>query len=269
MHLQSVFFLLALLYGLQATAQQSSSINIYSDQQTPFFLFVNGQQIHGQPVSNIRVSGLLPAQYQITVAYANQFAGRYDFVLDVQEGRELTYAMSRNQFGQYQPIFVSEVALNFVPPAPNMITTVMYGGLMGNQNPIGQPIQPQPPVGQPWGNPGNPQPPVFNPLPNYNGQIGCPNPITEDAFRDIRSSISSKTFESSKMTIAKQIARNNCFLSSQVRDLVGLFTYESDKLEIAKFVYPFTYDQGNYFRVNDAFEFESSIDNLDAFINGR
>jgi hypothetical protein len=84
-----------------------------------------------------------------------------------------------------------------------------------------------------------------------------------------KASISSRTFEDSKLTIAKQVAGANCLLCSQVREIMTLFTFESTKLEFAKFAYSHTLDPGNYFKLNDAFEFESSIDELNQYINGR
>ncbi|HPA31317.1 MAG TPA: DUF4476 domain-containing protein, partial [Bacteroidia bacterium] len=88
-------------------------------------------------------------------------------------------------------------------------------------------------------------------------------------FSDLKQSISSKSFEDSKMTIAKQVLRNNCLFTSQVKELMGLFTFEESKLDFAKYAYDFTYDIGNYFKVNDMFTFESSIDDLNNYINSR
>ena len=45
-----------------------------------------------------------------------------------------------------------------------------------------------------------------------------------------------------------------------------LFNFEASKLDFAKFAYKYTYDQKNYYKVNDAFEFESSISELTTFI---
>ena len=42
--------------------------------------------------------------------------------------------------------------------------------------------------------------------------------------------------------------------------------HESTKLEFAKYAYKRTYDIENYYKVNDAFTFESSIEELDAYI---
>jgi hypothetical protein len=46
-----------------------------------------------------------------------------------------------------------------------------------------------------------------------------------------------------------------------------LFSFESSRLEFAKFAYKYTWDINNYFLLNDAFDFESSIDELNKYIN--
>jgi hypothetical protein len=112
-----------------------------------------------------------------------------------------------------------------------------------------------------------PPPPAY--LPGYNGPIGCPVPMSPQDFSDLKSTIGSKSFEDSKMTIAKQVLKNYCMLTSQVKDLMGLFTFEETKLDFAKYAYDYTYDIGNYFKVNDMFTFESSIDDLNRYINGK
>lgn len=86
-------------------------------------------------------------------------------------------------------------------------------------------------------------------------------------FENAKKSIESKTFSDSRMTVAKQITKGNCLSADQVRDVTRLFDFESGKLEYAKFAYDYCYDQGNYYKVNDAFEFEMSIDELDEHIN--
>jgi hypothetical protein len=100
----------------------------------------------------------------------------------------------------------------------------------------------------------------------YNGAIGCPMPMSQGDYNSAQSSIQSKSFEDSKLTIAKQIINSNCLTSAQVRGLLDLFTFEDTKLDFAKYAYHRTYDLNNYYKVNDAFEFESSIDELDAYI---
>lgn len=120
---------------------------------------------------------------------------------------------------------------------------------------IDEPVAPPPP------------PPAY--LPGYNGPYGCPVPMAPEDFESLKQTISSKTFEDSKMTIAKQVLQSNCLLTSQVKQIMGLFTYEQSKLDFAKYAYAYTYDIGNYFKVNDMFTFESSIDDLNQYISSQ
>ena len=103
----------------------------------------------------------------------------------------------------------------------------------------------------------------------YNGPIGCPWPMDQGQFADAKRSIDSKTFEDSKLTVAKQITGANCLTADQVRTIMSGFSFEDSKLEYAKFAYDKTFDIGNYYNLNDAFDFESSIDELNQYINGR
>lgn len=103
---------------------------------------------------------------------------------------------------------------------------------------------------------------------DYKGRIGCPWPMTAGDFQSAKNSIASKSFDDTRLTIAKQVASANCLFCSQVKDIMLLFSFEATRLDFAKFAYPYVYDQGNYFKLNDAFTFESSIDELNSYING-
>ena len=112
-----------------------------------------------------------------------------------------------------------------------------------------------------------PAPVVY--LPGYNGPVGCPVPMSPNDFSDLKRTVNSKTFEDTKLTIAKQVVSSQCLLTNQVKDLLGCFTFEANKLEMAKNCYTRTYDIGNYFKVNDVFTFESSIEELNEYIESR
>jgi hypothetical protein len=86
-------------------------------------------------------------------------------------------------------------------------------------------------------------------------------------FERAKASIASKGFDESRLTIAKQIVGSNCLTSAQVGELMRIFGFEETRLDFAKFAYGHTFDIGNYYQVNDAFQFESSIDELNAYIS--
>ena len=104
-------------------------------------------------------------------------------------------------------------------------------------------------------------------LPGYSGPHGCPYPMSKADFAQAKRSIAAKDFSDSRLTLAKQIIDSNCLLSTQVMQMMELFDFEDGKLELAKYAYGYTLDYGNYYRVNDAFTFESSIDELNEYMN--
>lgn len=113
----------------------------------------------------------------------------------------------------------------------------------------------------------NPPPAQVVYVNGYSGPYGCPVPMAPGDFEGMKQTIKSKDFENTKLTIAKQVLQNNCLTSAQVREVLGLFDFENTRLDYAKYAYSHTYDIGNYYKVNDAFEFESSVDDLNKFIS--
>lgn len=112
------------------------------------------------------------------------------------------------------------------------------------------------------------EPEVYR-MPGYTGPVGCAWPMSSTEFAEAQQGIGSKSFEDSKMTTAKQVGRDRCFTVDQVKGIMGLFSFEDSKLEFAKYAYDRTYDIGNYYKLNDAFTFSSSIDELNSYIQSR
>jgi hypothetical protein len=92
--------------------------------------------------------------------------------------------------------------------------------------------------------------------------------MSDYEFGLLRESIRSKSFESTRLQVARQALDSRRLTSYQVRELMELMWFESSKLELAKFAYSRVIDKERFFLVNDAFSFSSSIDELDRFIRG-
>lgn len=95
---------------------------------------------------------------------------------------------------------------------------------------------------------------------------GCPGPMLDADYNRAVQSISSKSFSDQKFTILTQVLNANCVTVTQVIGFMKLFTFEDDKLEVAKKAYTKTWDQGNYYQVNDAFTYSTSTDELNKYI---
>ncbi len=103
----------------------------------------------------------------------------------------------------------------------------------------------------------------------YNGPTGCSFPSQDPGFDRLLENIKSKSFADSKMTLAKQYTSSKCLLAEEVAEIMKTFDFEDDRLEFAKFAYTNTYDQGNYYLVNEAFQFELTIDDLNDYLENQ
>jgi len=97
-----------------------------------------------------------------------------------------------------------------------------------------------------------------------------PCTVSQPEFDDIKKSVSSTSFASSKVTIAKQaVQAKKCFTVKQIKELLQLFSFDDNKLDMAKFCYDYCIDKSNYYQVNDVFAFSSSKDDLSNFVRTR
>ncbi len=84
-------------------------------------------------------------------------------------------------------------------------------------------------------------------------------PMTQGEFAPAHSRVTAERFENDKMRVAKQITSNGgCLTAQQISTVTSAFTFENDKLEYAKFAYPYCADPKNYGVLNSQFTFDSS-----------
>ena len=90
--------------------------------------------------------------------------------------------------------------------------------------------------------------------------------MTNIDFTQARETLRREWFENTRLETAKQIIDRNYFTSQQVKEMVLLFTFENNRLDIAKYAYGKTVDKGNYFMLNDAFTFNNNKEALKEYI---
>ena len=90
--------------------------------------------------------------------------------------------------------------------------------------------------------------------------------MNNNDFAQAKESLRREWFENTRLETAKQIIDQNYFTSKQVKEMVLLFTFENNRLDIAKYAYGKTVDKGNYFVMNDAFTFNSNKEKLSEYI---
>lgn len=84
------------------------------------------------------------------------------------------------------------------------------------------------------------------------------NYMGNDEFGRLKTSIQGASFESTKSNIAKQGMLNNDLSIDQIAEILRLFSFESTKLEIAKYAYNYTCDKNEFYQLANEFTFDSN-----------
>jgi hypothetical protein len=101
---------------------------------------------------------------------------------------------------------------------------------------------------------------------DYDNNSGFGKGMNDREFTQVLQAISKEWLETNKMKSATQIVTTNSLNSAQVKQVVLLFNFESNKLELAKQAYANTVDKSNYYMINDVFSFNGSKEELARYI---
>jgi len=96
---------------------------------------------------------------------------------------------------------------------------------------------------------------------------GYDRAVSHNEFQSMKQTLRRENFENTRLTLAKQMIDRNSFESAQVKEMMQMFSFESNRLEIAKYAYRNTVDKNSFYTVYDAFSFNSSKDELSRYIS--
>ncbi len=98
----------------------------------------------------------------------------------------------------------------------------------------------------------------------------CRNVVMSDKdFKEFKKSIGNMNFENTNVTITESMLDQNTVSTKQLAELLTFFTFESNKLDIAKYAYTHTCDKKNYYMLYNSFNFDSSVEELKNYISGK
>lgn len=98
-----------------------------------------------------------------------------------------------------------------------------------------------------------------------------PAPLSKAEWADLLRTVARENFDNTRLAIARQVvagARGR-ITSRQVREMLGVFTFEEGRLELAKVAYDSVVDPWNYHVVYDAFTFAASREKLVKYLESR
>lgn len=297
---------MAMTLACISVKSQSSNLICFSEEGEHFYLIINGIKQNQEPLTNVKATGLTAPSYKVRIVFESASLPEIDKTIYFAEaGMEHTYVIQNKGKGDYRLRFMNAIpALQSSVETHNeesaddtdidsgqtttiqtTSTTVNQGtsnlGINLNES-SGAGINLNISISEPGFQQnqtttsttttttytekvnGQQKPPQGPPT----GQR-CSFASSSAQLAEVRQSIQSKSFEDTKLTVAQQAIKANCFTSKQIKEILTLFDFESTKLDLAKFAHKYVFDKKNYYQVNDAFEFESSIDDLNNYLQSN
>lgn len=257
-------------------------LTIFSDSGDKFYLILNGEQQNDTPQTNIRVEDLNMPYYEGKIIFVDknlkEVSKSYIAMTDA-DGiyQDVTYKIKKdkNNATKRKLNFFSMIPVRQGYVAPSNVYVVHYGqpqpintgvnvnvgvnmNVNVNDSHAGHDHSGHAHDGHDHGN--------HNPTPK-----GCNNRFEMSAsnFSAALASVKKQSFEDTRLKTAKQVVAANCLSSNQIVELCKAFSFEDNKLELAKFSYDFCTDKRNYFKLNDIFSFSSNVDALSDYIQNR
>lgn len=272
------FLLMSLLSFSQS---RYGHLTIVSEENEPFFLYLNGTKYNDNPLTVIRIEELNNPTYNCRIEYTNRrLAPVVVERLSVAdyEGymQDITYLVSTKRRGP-QALMVYRII-----PMDDMDIDIEREELYI------------------WGRPGRPyrkssttsrtgmrsRKPTFrdsdrrkwdddrrdgmrdNNDRRHNDVPVCPL-MKEKDFSAAMTTIQNTSFENDKYNIAISLFKFNCMTSDQIILVINQLTYDATKVKFAKYAYDYCVDPQNYFKVVNTFTFSSSKNELMEYINTK
>jgi Domain of unknown function (DUF4476) len=270
------YLLLSVLMCITVSVHsQTAGLVFFSENGEKFTVTMNGLQKNDTPQTQVKVNNIYGAPYLVKITFADTSLGVIDEKVTATDDKERTYVIRlrkvsesekgikkagvdigrtieggdkkeaaakkeqiNNTNSMYVLKFLSETAL-----AEQTQQTVVKATAAGTT------------------------PASDYPEPASSNK--CSIPMNDGTFAAAVKSFDQIESQNTRITEAKQLIHNNCLSCNQVRQLILLFSLEESRLEIAKYAYDHTFDKQNYYKVNDTFTFEASVDELNRYIKGR
>jgi hypothetical protein len=256
--MKKFFTLITMLFLTVATfaAWDDARLSITSMSNTPVRIMIDGRQVQ-QGNREIRINNLSPGIHRIQIYSTNYNNSRRKGLFGGNNNRdELIYNNSVNiRRGMHTDIVINRFGKVFIDEErienrndDNWNDNDRNNGGWNNNSGWNNDND-----NSGWGND------------NRDNNYGTV--MSYERFQQLKQSVEREISDKNKMDLLRSTLPYNRVNAQQVRELAQLISFEQTRLELAKFAYRYTTDRGNYFVVNDVFNFGSSRTELTRYIS--
>lgn len=236
---------LAITSALRAAAGcENSTMEVHTSLHRPIKVYVDGHTGSNPPTVGVVVNNIPPGMHRIQVVEVrtNRYGEQthttvYNGNIDV---RPSVYMDAR--VDEYRGISIHDTHV----PCDQAGTAPQANGTMDNTSASSsQPVQAAPPA------------------------PAIPDHMSDADFKKLVATITASKYETKKLDTLNASITGAALATDQVRQLMNLFSFESNKLTVAKLLYDHTVDQQNYSKLAAGFNFQANKDAFEKFLSGK
>ena len=291
--------LFLLMNGLAFAQNQVGHLTIFSEDGDRFFLILNGEKQNDIAQTNLRVEDLNQPYYNAKIIFENESLAEISknnlSLTDVDDiYSDVTYKIKRdkNNKSKMKMNFFSMVPVQQQYKAPANVHVVHYGQpqrtvqtttTMSSGTNMNVGVNVGVNVGMNVGMNVNINEPMavmtetttttesFDSHAGHGHERGCNRKFAmlPADFNSALATVKNQKFDDTRLKTAKQITEANCLSAAQIVKIAEIFGFEESKLDYAKFAYTHCTERENYFKLNNIFNFSSSVDELTAYIQNQ
>lgn len=249
--MKRIFTFIIFAFAMIQISFADSDLFIKIKQQGNYKVYLNQEAYDTKKSNIVRFFDLIPGNYNLKVVRQMGWMQQIVYQENIQLQNGFRYAAELHfQYG-----------LKMLAQIPIMQNEWYMSGIVNNNNNYPYPPNNIPYPNQPNWNDNNHQ---WN-----NGHWNNNYGMSDAVFNQLKNTVKNTDFDSYKMDVIKSSLANNYVSSTQVKELLYLVDFESNRLNMAKYCYGRTIDQQNYFVVYDAFNFSSSKKELGDYISNQ
>lgn len=255
--MRHLLILTTLLFSMKCAAQNSNLV-FFSENGEKFTVVLNGIVRNAQPESNVKVAGITGAPYLVKIEMADTASGVISEKIEAVAGKERTYTIRLRTITETEKSIkkagvdiervIEQGDKNEAAAKKQNIseTNSKYILKLFSESDI-----------------------VKTPVTTAQqavAQSECAYPLNDGTFAAALQKMETLESDEKRMVESKQLAGSSCLSVNQVRQLILMFSQEENRLELAKYAYPHTFDKQNYGKVSETLSFEASVKELENYI---
>ncbi|RPD49225.1 DUF4476 domain-containing protein [Hymenobacter sediminis] len=223
-----------------------ANVNFTSERGVVFRLIFDGRALTQAGARQISLSRIAPgfhqAEFLIPTGYGRSISYRTKVFLD--EGLETNFVLAtRNGYPpQLRKVSALPIQRGGYSPVP--------------RGPYSPPVPPAPAPDY------NNEPPYPNSYPGNASYIMVPQDV--DALLQ---TVQRQSFDDNKLAIIREALREVSLPADDARRLITTIAFDRNRIELAKYMYTRVADRQNFYRVYDALQYQSSIREVQQYID--